>query len=160
MTSDTLQNKKRPVRILLIEDNHGDALLVLHALKQSHIKNQITIAGSGEEALNLLKKHSEQCGSPQMPDIILLDLNLPGISGLEVLKIIKNETRLKSIPIIILTSSHSTQDVVNCYKNYANCYIKKASNLEELYEITDKIEQFWFNQVILPDPDNNRAQGE
>jgi CheY-like chemotaxis protein len=150
MSNDTLQNKERPVRLLLIEDNHGDALLVQRAFERMSIENHITIATTGEEALRFLR-HSRNHGKLKIPDIILLDLNLPGINGLEVLKALKNDDHLKRIPVIILSSSCAQCDVLNCYNNHANCYIKKASNLEELYELTDKIEQFWFKQVILPD---------
>ena len=151
MTNDTLQNKKRVVRILLVEDNRGDALLVKRAFEDKELENHITIASTGEEALNLLHKIQDEV---TMPDIILLDLNLPGISGLEVLKKIKNEANLKRIPIIILSSSRAENDVLNCYDNHASCYMKKAYSMDELYALTDKIEQFWFTQVILPDEKN------
>jgi CheY-like chemotaxis protein len=150
MSNDTLKNKERPIQLLLIEDNHGDALLVQRAFERINLENHITIATTGEEALRLLH-HSKNYGKIKIPDIILLDLNLPGIKGLEVLKILKHDERLRRIPVIILSSSCAQYDVINCYNNYANCYVKKASNLDELYELAKRIEQFWFKQVILPD---------
>lgn len=155
MNNDTLQNKERPVRLLLVEDNHGDALLVKRAFERTTIENKITVASTGEEALNLLCGKNNK-GKVKMPDIIILDLNLPGINGLEVLKVIKNDPRLRRIPVIILSSSKAEYDVIHCYDNYANCYIQKAANLEELYELTDKIEQFWFKHVILPDEEKKK----
>lgn len=143
MTNDVLKNKKNPVRLLLVEDSHGDALLVKRAFARTKIKNRITIAQTGEEALSLLQHHEN-------PDIILLDLNLPGINGLEVLKTIKNNEQLKRIPVIILSSSRADKDVLTSYNHHANCYMMKAASLDELYKLVDNIEQFWFKQVILP----------
>mgnify|MGYP000426180829 CR=1 FL=1 len=152
MTNDTLQNKGRLVRLLIVEDNRGDALLVKRAFGRLTIKNNITIATTGEEALRLLNNEIKK-NKVKKPDIIILDLNLPGMHGLEVLKTIKNDAQLKRIPVIILSSSCAEYDVIHCYDNYANCYMKKAANLEELYELIDKIEEFWFKHVILSDED-------
>lgn len=153
MSNDTLQKKERPVHLLLIEDNHGDALLVQRAFERVNMQNQLTIVRTGEEALHLLR-HPKKHTKHKTPDIILLDLNLPGIKGLDVLKALKQDRHLKRIPVIILSSSCAEYDVRSCYNNYANCYVKKATNLEELYELTDRIEQFWFKQVILPDEES------
>ncbi len=155
MNNDTLQHKERPVRLLLVEDNHGDALLVKRAFERTKFENKITVASTGEEALSLLCSKNKK-DKLKMPDIIILDLNLPGINGLEVLKVIKKDVQLRRIPVIILSSSSAEYDVIHCYDNYANCYIKKAANLEELYELTDKIEQFWFKLVILPDEEKKK----
>lgn len=153
MTIDTLANKRRPVRILLVEDNHGDALLVKRAFEHTTIENNLTIAISGEEALKLLSLY-HATDPLQLPDIIILDLNLPGINGKQVLQEIKNDKQFKMIPVIILSSSQAKDDVMSAYNNHANCYMKKAYNLEELFELTEKIAQFWFKQVILPDEEN------
>lgn len=150
MTNETLKNKKRPIRLLLIEDNHGDALLLKRAFTRTKIKTSLTIANTGEEALHLILKKN------YIPDIILLDLNLPGINGLEVLKSLKNNEDFKRIPVIVLSSSRAEHDVINCYNQHANCYLTKASNLEELYTLVEKIESFWFNQVIFPDEETKK----
>lgn len=145
----TLENKTRPVEILLVEDNHGDTVLVKRAFKKTIMKNNITVIASGEEALNVLQKKSKETKTC-LPDLILLDLNLPGIKGLDVLKGIKQDKALKHIPVFILSSSMADQDVLNCYKNHANCYLNKSHSAEKLVELIEKLEQFWFTQVILP----------
>lgn len=150
MSNDTLKNKSRAVQLLLVEDNKGDALLISRAFLRGQIAIKLTVASTGEEALQLLENQVVNDHSPSY-DLILLDLNLPGISGHEVLKNLKNNTNTRQIPVVVLSSSQAEYDVTQSYSHHANCYIKKASNLDELYVVVEQIEQFWFNYVTLPD---------
>lgn len=151
MTINTAFDKHRPAQVLLIEDNIGDALLTRRAFKSAKIVNLITVAKSGEEALSILLKEGEYA-SASTPDLILLDLNLPQMSGQEVLDFIKNNEKLKHIPVIVLSSSKAEQDVIKSYHLHASGYIIKPINLESFTEVIQKIEAFWFNLVVLPDP--------
>jgi chemotaxis family two-component system response regulator Rcp1 len=146
----TIQNKGRPAEILLVEDNYGDALLTRKAFKTAKIISNITIAIDGEQALAMLRRVPPYTMAP-IPDVILLDLNLPKKNGHEVLQEIKSNERLKRIPVIILTSSLAEKDVVKSYELHANCYIVKPVDPQEFIEIAKMIERFWFNIVVLPD---------
>lgn len=137
------------IEILLVEDNLADIRLIEEAFKEASINYNITAMQDGEKALNYLKKIDE-FENVTTPDIIILDLNLPKINGLEVLQIVKNDPALLSIPIIILTSSQDSQDVQNSYKGHANCYIQKPENLEGFINLAKQIQMFWFSLVIRP----------
>lgn len=137
------------IEILLVEDNLADIRLIEEAFKEASINYNITAMQDGEKALNYLKKIDE-FENVTTPDIIILDLNLPKINGLEVLQIVKNDPALLSIPIIILTSSQNYQDVQNSYKGHANCYIQKPENLEGFINLAKQIQMFWFSLVISP----------
>jgi chemotaxis family two-component system response regulator Rcp1 len=134
----------KEVQILLVEDNEGDIILTREALKEARIKNQLSIATDGQQALDVL--NAADC----LPDLILLDINLPKIDGLEVLSIIKNDDRLKMIPIIMLTTSSAEKDILECYKNYASCFITKPVDLPMFMDVVKKIENFWISIVRLP----------
>lgn len=146
----TIQNKGRPAEILLVEDNYGDALLTRKAFRTAKITSNITIAIDGEQALAMLRRVPPYTSAP-IPDVILLDLNLPKRNGHEVLQEIKSDERLKRIPVIILTSSLAEKDVVKSYDLHANSYIVKPVDPHEFIEIAKMIERFWFNIVVLPD---------
>lgn len=150
MTIASTVDKQRPAQVLLIEDNVGDALLTRRAFKSAKIANQLTVASSGEEALALLLKKEEQTGS-LMPDIILLDLNLPQMSGQDVLSFIKNNEKLRHIPVIVLSSSKAEQDVIKSYNLHANGYLIKPINIDSFNDVIQKIEAFWFTLVVMPD---------
>lgn len=150
MRVDTIQQKGRPAEILLIEDNYGDVLLTLKAFKQGKIANNITVAKTGEEAMQILRREGAHANI-RVPDLILLDLNLPKKSGKEVLQEIKSDDKLKHIPVVILTSSRAELDVVKTYDLHANSYIIKPVNLEKFGEIVATIEHYWFTIVVLPD---------
>lgn len=137
------------VEILLVEDNPGDIRLIVEVLKEGKINNNLSVVEDGEEALAYLKRE----GSYQeaiMPDIILLDLNLPKINGTEVLAEIKKDPLLKYIPVIILTTSEAEQDILRAYDLHANCYITKPVNLEQFLTVVRSIENFWLTLVKLP----------
>jgi len=147
------QNSAHPINILLVEDNPGEARLALETLKESRLKNNLYIMEDGEEALFFLYKKGKFSDAPT-PDLILLDLNLPKKNGLEVLSIIKHDTRLKRIPVIILTISSAVEDIIKSYDFYANCYITKPIDLDKFTEVIKTIEDFWLSTVKLP-PENN-----
>lgn len=138
-----------PIKILLIEDNEGDILLTMEALKECKLPNELKILRDGNEALNFLMSQVK-FGSSELPDLILLDINLPKKNGHEVLQSVKNHPDLKHIPIIILTTSSSEIDVLKAYQGHANCYIIKPLDVDEFLNITSKIEEFWFNTAKLP----------
>ncbi len=150
MLVDTIQHKGRPAQILLVEDNPGDVLLTKKAFQQSKITNQILVAKNGEEALDMLHRRGAHANAA-LPDLILLDLNLPKKPGQEVLREIKSSEALKHIPVVILTSSRAELDVVKTYGLHANSYIIKPVNLEKFTEIVSAIERYWFTIVVLPD---------
>jgi two-component system, chemotaxis family, response regulator Rcp1 len=150
MRVDTIQHKGRPAEILLVEDNPGDVILTRKAFEQAKIANNITIAKNGEEAMQLLRREGSYADAP-VPDLILLDLNLPKKSGKDVLKEIKSDDVLKHIPVVVLTSSRAELDIVKSYGLHANSYIIKPVNLEKFGEIVATIERYWFTIVVLPD---------
>ena len=139
----------RSVEILLVEDNPDDIDLMLEALKEGHARNRVCIAEDGVEALTLLRRMGQHADAPR-PDLILLDLNLPGKSGHEVLAEIKADADLRRIPVVILTSSASEQDVVRSYNLSANCYITKPVDLDEFISLVKAIDSFWLDIVTLP----------
>lgn len=142
----------RPVRILLVEDNPGDVRLTKEALKEAKVRNEISVAADGEEALAFLKKEGKYAGVKH-PDVIFLDLNLPRKSGLEVLKEIKNDEALKRIPVVVVTSSKAEQDIVKSYNLHANCFVTKPVDLNQFLDVIRSIEDFWLSIVWLPPQD-------
>ncbi len=137
------------VKILLVEDNEGDIVLTLEALRKAKVANGIKVAKDGEEALKYLRKEGKfkDAGTP---DLILLDINLPRINGLEVLAAIKNAENLKAIPVVILTTSESEKDIMVSYQNHANCYIVKPVDFKNFMEVVQMIKDFWITVVKLP----------
>ena len=150
MSVETIENKKRGARILLVEDNPGDVMLTKKAFKSARMNNEILVAEDGETGLAMLNDMVKQEGCP-LPDIILMDLNLPGKSGVELLQDIKTSPHFRHIPVIVLTSSKAETDVVKTYDLHANGYVVKPVNLEKFMEVVSSLEKFWFSVVILPD---------
>ncbi|PRP65831.1 response regulator [Nonlabens agnitus] len=139
------------VNILLVEDNEGDILLTTEALEEIKVANNLTVARTGEAAIDLLKEQAaSQNKQKPLPDLILLDVNLPRINGHEVLKYIKEHEDLKHIPVIMLTTSSSMDDISKSYRKHVNCYIVKPVESEEFLKAVIQIENFWFNIVKLP----------
>jgi two-component system, chemotaxis family, response regulator Rcp1 len=138
-----------PVKILLVEDNVADARLTVESLKDCKVFNQLSFVSDGEEAIDFLYRRGKH-HSASRPDLILLDLNLPRKNGREVLAQIKTDPDLKSIPVVILTSSNSERDIVTSYNLHANCYITKPIDLDEFAEVVRAVEGFWFSIVKLP----------
>ena len=139
----------RPIDILLVEDNPGDARLTREALAQSKVKNHLHYARDGEEAMAFLR-HEGRFASAPTPDLVLLDLNLPRRDGREVLEDIKRDPRLMHIPVVVLTSSQAEEDILRTYRLHANCFITKPVDLDQLTQVVHGIEQFWFTLVKLP----------
>ena len=137
------------IEILLIEDNLGDIRLTKEALKDSKLKNNLSVTTNGVDALAFLRGQDQYTGAPR-PGIILLDLNLPKMDGREVLAEIKDDDKLKRIPVVILTTSEDEKDVFTTYDLHANCYITKPVDLDRFVEIVKTIEGFWFQIVKLP----------
>lgn len=139
----------RPVEILLVEDNPGDVRLTREALKEGKLLNNLSVVGDGIEALAFLRREGEFADSAR-PDMILLDLNLPKKSGLEVLADVKADEDLKRTPVVVLTTSQAEQDIVRSYNLHANCYISKPVDLGQFIDVVKSIEEFWLTIVKLP----------
>ncbi len=137
------------LNVFLIEDNEGDILLISEALKELKIPIDLSTVRDGHDAVEYLKNCCNGHGE-SIPDLVLLDINLPKMNGHEVLYFIKNNQELKSIPVIMLTTSSSNQDIRQAYQNHANCYITKPSGANNYQEIIEKIEDFWLSLVQLP----------
>jgi CheY-like chemotaxis protein len=146
MSGKPVENK---VEILLVEDNLGDVRLTTEALKEGKITNNISVVNDGVEALAFLRKEGKYKNAPR-PDLIFLDLNMPRKDGREVLVEIKSDPSLKTIPVIILTTSQAEQDILMTYESHANCFITKPVDLEQFLKITKMIEEFWLTMVKLP----------
>lgn len=138
-----------PVEILLVEDNPGDARLTIEALKESKINNTLNVVEDGAEALEYLLKKGKY-KKATTPDLILLDLDLPNMSGRELLEIVKKNTTLKRIPIVVLTISESDKDVIQSYDMQANAYVRKPIDLDQFVKVVHSIEDFWFTVVKYP----------
>ena len=134
----------RPIEILLVEDNEGDVELTREALAEGKVRNVLRVARDGVEALEMLR------AAERLPDLILLDLNLPKKDGREVLEEIKGDPALLSIPVVILTTSKSEVDVVDTYRKHANCYITKPVDLDQFIDVVRSVEDFWLTVVRLP----------
>jgi len=139
----------KPIEILMVEDNPVDVLVTREALKQGRITNNLSVAEDGEEALDFLFRTGQFSAAPR-PDLILLDLNLPKKDGREILTELKNNPDLRSIPVVILTTSQAEEDVLRSYDCGANCFIVKPVDLEQFTSTIRSIEDFWFSIVKLP----------
>ena len=138
----------KSVEVLLVEDNPGDVRLIQEVFKEAKIKNILHVARDGEEAMQMLRLEGET--PTRVPDLILLDLNLPKKDGRDVLKEIKKDDSLKCIPVVVLTSSIRDEDLIETYKNNANCYIAKPADLDHLIKVVQNIGEFWLDIVKLP----------
>ena len=139
----------RPIEILLVEDNPGDIRLTKEALRTAKVSNRLRVAEDGVEATAILFRQGKYANAP-LPDLILLDLNLPRKDGREVLREIKADPVLKRIPVIILTTSQAQPDVLMAYAMQANCYITKPVDYERFQAVVKAIENFWLSIVRLP----------
>ena len=139
----------RPVEILLVEDSPSDTDLTVEALREAKVRNHLSIVEDGVQALEFLRRQGKFGAAPR-PDLILLDLNLPRKDGREVLAEIKADDSLKTIPVVVLTTSRAEQDVLQAYKYHANCYITKPVDFEQFLNVVHSIESFWLMLVTLP----------
>jgi two-component system, chemotaxis family, response regulator Rcp1 len=138
-----------PIEVLLVEDSPGDVRLTREAFKDAKVHINLHVASDGIEAMSFLKCEGKYADAPR-PDLILLDLNLPKKDGREVLEEIKESPSLKSIPVVILTTSESEQDILRSYRLHANCYITKPVGLDGFLKVVHSIDGFWLSVVKLP----------
>jgi CheY-like chemotaxis protein len=136
-------------KLFLIEDNEGDILLISEALEDLHVPLQVSFAKDGQEAVSFFNSCING-GLDLLPDLVLLDINLPRKNGQEVLQFIKSSTDLKQVPVIMLSTSSSHQDILESYQNQANSFISKPVGAEGYQDIFQKIEDFWFSLAQLP----------
>jgi len=134
----------KPIRIMLVEDDRGDQKLIRTSLTRQRISNELSVAETAEEALRYLSKAKAENAEYHMPDLILLDLNMPGIGGKEFLKRIKADNELDTIPVVILTTSDADQDILDSYKLHASGYIMKPVSLDGFRNILQELEEYWF----------------
>lgn len=137
------------IRILLVEDNPGDVRLTKEVFSECKVANTLDVVEDGEAALQFLRKEGPY-ENMSTPDLVLLDLNLPKKNGQEVLEEVKSDPELKSIPIVILTTSEAEKDILETYKLNANCYINKPVDFEQFTNVVKLIEDFWLTVVKLP----------
>jgi two-component system, chemotaxis family, response regulator Rcp1 len=147
----TMVNRRnvRPIEILLVEDNPADIRLTIEGLKEAKVANRLHAVLDGNAALDFLFRRGEHKGAVR-PDVVLLDLNLPGIDGRAVLQQVKNDPKLRSIPVVVLTSSESETDIIQSYEAYANCFVSKPIDFDGFMRVVRAIEDFWFTVVRLP----------
>jgi chemotaxis family two-component system response regulator Rcp1 len=138
-----------PVEVLLVEDSPGDVRLTKEAFKDAKVHINLHVASDGAEAMAFLGREGEHANVPR-PDLILLDLNLPKKDGREVLAEIKASPSLKSIPVVILTTSASEEDILRSYLLHANCYITKPVDLDGFLKVVKSVDNFWLSVVKLP----------
>ena len=143
------QLRTRPIEILLVEDNPGDVLLTEEALKDSETPNRLSVVGDGEQATAFLHREGAYRQAPR-PDLVLLDLNLPRKDGRQVLEEIKADDGLRSIPVVVLTSSSAEEDIVESYDLHANSFITKPVDLDKFEKVMKAIEGFWLSCARLP----------
>jgi CheY-like chemotaxis protein len=139
----------RPIEILLVEDSPSDTDLTLEALKDFKVRNHVSVVEDGVMALQFLRREGPYAEAPR-PDLIMLDLNLPRKDGREVLAVIKADDDLKTIPVVVLTTSRADQDIQRAYQLNANCYITKPVDFNQFLEVVRSIEAFWLFVVTLP----------
>ena len=144
-----MNNSEKPIHILLVEDNPGDMRLTVEALKEGKVRNEMSWAKDGVEALDFLFRRGAFANA-DAPDLILLDLNLPKRNGREVLEEIKNDPKLKSIPVVVLTTSRAEEDILRSYELHANCYIIKPVDLDKFMAVIKAIDHFWLSIVTRP----------
>lgn len=144
---------REPAHILLVEDNPSDVYLTEVALQDAEIGSRLHVAEDGEQAMAFLRREAGFAAAPR-PELILLDLNLPGKDGRQVLAEIKSDEDLRRIPVIVLTTSTAPSDISICYDLHANCYITKPVEFDEFERVVREIETFWLTFVTLPSSNN------
>jgi len=144
-----LDHSARLRHILLIEDNPADIELTRQCFRESRIPNEVHAATDGDTALAFLRRNGPYTSAPR-PDLVLLDLNLPGIDGREILASIKRDPELQTIPVIVLTTSDAESDILEAYRLQANSYLRKPVDLDEFIELAEVMCNYWFRYVELP----------
>lgn len=139
----------RDLEILVVEDNEADVRLIREGLAEINLRCRLNVVEDGEEAGDYLYRRGRFRSAPR-PDLIILDLNLPRRSGVEVLETIKTDLNLKRIPVVVLTSSESVRDVNSAYDRGANTYFRKPSDLDQIYDLMKTLNHYWLNLAVLP----------
>jgi two-component system, chemotaxis family, response regulator Rcp1 len=152
-------NSLAPIEVLLVEDSVGDVRLTREAFKDAKVHINLHVAVDGDDAMTFLKRERQYVDAPR-PDLILLDLNLPRKDGREVLKEIKESPTLAIIPVVILTTSASEEDILRTYQLHANCYITKPVDLEGFLKVVKSMDSFWLSVVKLPRDATHEGAGE
>jgi two-component system, chemotaxis family, response regulator Rcp1 len=146
---ESIGTNAAPIEVLLVEDSPGDVRLTREAFKDAKVHINLHVATDGANAMAFLNREGEHANAPR-PDLVLLDLNLPKKDGREVLQEIKESPTLKSIPVVILTTSSSEADILKSYRLHANCYITKPVGLDGFLTVVKSIDNFWLSVVKLP----------
>ena len=144
-----MANTQRPISVLLVDDDPGDVLMIEEALESTGAPRTVYVVNDGEEALAFLRQTGQFSDAPR-PDVILLDLNMPRMDGRQVLAEVKADATLRSIPIVVLTTSQSPADITSSYSLHANAYVTKPMNLDDLTEVVHKIDYFFARIAALP----------
>ena len=139
----------QPIEVLLVEDDPGDVLMTREALEERKLLNRLNVVGDGVDALAYLRRE-EPFQDAVRPDLILLDLNLPKRDGREVLAEIKNDSSLRQIPVVVLTTSHADEDVLRSYQLHANAYVTKPVDFDRFVSVVRQIDDFFVSVVRLP----------
>ncbi len=140
----------RPRRLLIVEDDPADARLTMEGLRDPAVRDAVSVLRDGDQVLGFLRREPPFEAAPR-PDLVLLDLNLPRRSGLDVLADIKTDEQLRSIPVVVLSTSNSKQDVNACYARQANCFVTKPGDLDQYLAVIHAIEDFWLDVAQLPE---------
>jgi len=135
--------------ILLVEDSLADVRLMQEVLRETGLPHQLVVAGDGERALRVMRGQGEYANQVR-PDIVLLDLNLPGMDGREVLRTIKEDPRMRRVPVLVLSTSTAESDIVASYDAHANCYLSKPVDLADFFRLAEALRDFWLRLVLLP----------
>jgi CheY-like chemotaxis protein len=151
MTAPPPPNAKS-IDVLLVEDDPGDTLMIREAFEDNKVRNRLTCVTDGVQALEFLRREGEHAAAPR-PDLILLDLNLPRKDGREVLAEIKSDDDLRTIPVVVLTTSQAEEDVLRSYHLHANAYVTKPVDFERFIEVVRQIDNFFVTVVKLPNGD-------
>jgi CheY-like chemotaxis protein len=139
----------RPIEVLLVEDDPGDVLLTQEAFENQKVANRLHVVNNGEDALRFLRREGAHADSPE-PDLVLLDLNLPGMHGGDVLAAIKEDPALQLIPVVVLTTSEAEEDVLRSYRMHANAYVTKPVDFDRFMAVVRAIDEFFVSVVRLP----------
>jgi CheY-like chemotaxis protein len=144
-----MNDRPRPIEVLLVEDDPGDILLTKEAFEDNKVRNNLHVVSDGEEAIAFLRRQGPYAQAPR-PDLVLLDLNLPRKDGREVLQEVKADPELRSIPIVVLTTSEADEDIVRSYRLHANAYVTKPVDFKRFIEVVRQIDHFFVTIVSLP----------
>jgi CheY-like chemotaxis protein len=144
-----MTDSPRPIEVLLVEDDPGDVLLTKEAFEDNKVKNNLTVVSDGEEATDYLRRQGRFADAVR-PDLMLLDLNLPRKDGREVLQEIKADPELRSIPIVVLTTSEADEDILRSYDLHANAYVTKPVDFDQFIRVVRQIDDFFVTVVKLP----------